>query len=81
MTPSPKEPTILVSGVTLRRSDDERALGLTQRLLGGLTRGAEGCWDPLISWAEDDGIQGALAKLEDADALVLMGGPDVDPRF
>ena len=65
----------------MRRSNDERAFHLTKRLLGGLTRGAEGCWNPVVSWAEEDGVSGALAKLNAAEALVLMGGPDVHPSF
>lgn len=38
-------------------------------------------WDVDFSWGEADGKSGALGKLDHADALVIMGGPDVDPRF
>ncbi len=81
MTIATKRPTLLVSGVALVRSDDLREQALTKRLVNGIMTAAAGLWDVDFSWGESDGTSGALGKLDNADALVLMGGPDVDPQF
>ena len=74
-------PTLLISGVALHRSDDPREAELTLRLLGSIIERAADRWNTVISWGEEDGPRKALHKLSTADALVIMGGPDLSPRF
>ena len=76
-----KRPTLLVSGVAARRSDNQRETGLTRRLIDNVIRSASGNWNVQVSWGEDDGSELAVKKLEGADALVIMGGPDVTPAL
>ena len=81
METSDFRPTLLISGVALHRSDDPREAELTLRLLGSIVERAEARWNTVISWGEEDGPRKALHKLSTADALVIMGGPDLSPRF
>ena len=73
-------PKLLISGVTEFRSPDPRAIALTRRLVGGIMSAAPG-WDTEVSWAVNDGTNGTLEKFARADAVVVMGGPDVSPEY
>lgn len=75
------KPTLLVSAVAFDRGEGPQAIALTERLLGQILKEAEPDWDVVMSWAEEDGVDGALQKLDDADAVIIMGGPDIDPVF
>ena len=71
--------TLLVSGVAAVRSGIPAEAELTQRLVDGVRSAASDSWDVSVSWAEDDGVEGTLGRLPHADAVVIMGGPDVSP--
>ena len=73
-------PKLLMSGVTEFRSPDPRAIALTRRLVGGIMSAAPG-WDTEVSWAVNDGTDGTLERFARADAVVVMGGPDVSPEY
>ncbi len=73
-------PKLLISGVTEFRSPDPRAIALTRRLVGGIMSAADG-WDTEVSWAVNDGTDVTLEKFARADAVVVMGGPDVSPEY
>lgn len=82
MSESPTtRPTLLVSGVAERRSADLRETALTKRLMQGVADVAGQDWHIEVTWGEDDGEAGALYKLEHADAVLVMGGPDISPHF
>lgn len=72
------KPRLLVSGVAAARSADDRETLLTDRLMQGLIARSPD-WEHVVSWGEDDGRVGALGKLRTVDALVIMGGPDLEP--
>lgn len=63
------------------RSDNQREQQLTKRLLSGIKAAAGDCWNVELSWGETDRRAGAISRLSSADALVIMGGPDVSPEF
>ncbi|WP_164996707.1 gamma-glutamyl-gamma-aminobutyrate hydrolase family protein [Actinomyces minihominis] len=65
----------------MRRSDDKRESELTERLLGSIVSRAKGYWNIEVTWGEEDTVDQALLKLSEADALVIMGGPDISPDF
>lgn len=81
MTTKNKRPTLLVSGVAERRSDNERETGLLLRLMSSVIDAGGEQWNVQVSWGQHDGVQPALLKLANADALVVMGGPDVSPEL
>lgn len=74
-------PNLLISGVTERRSDSPRERQLTERLVRGITGVADEEWNTQISWGVAEGKEGALERLAGADAVVIMGGPDVSPIY
>lgn len=63
------------------RSDNPREELLTKRLLSGIKGAAGDCWNVEVSWGETDRRAGAMSRFSNADALVIMGGPDVSPEF
>lgn len=73
-------PHLLISGVSEHRSDDPREKQLARRLLGGINAAAEN-WSTEVSWGVIDGVEGTVERLERADAVVIMGGPDVAPAY
>ncbi|MSS85212.1 gamma-glutamyl-gamma-aminobutyrate hydrolase family protein [Actinomycetaceae bacterium WB03_NA08] len=73
-------PTLLVSGVSENRSANPRETELTRRLVGRVLQVANDSWNVVVSWAEKDGVDGVLAHLDDADAVVVLGGPDIAPE-
>ncbi len=81
MALSSSRPTLLVSGVAERRSDNERETGLTRRLIDSVIRSASRRWNVIVSWGETDGVEISTWKFEKADALLIMGGPDVTPSL
>lgn len=72
---------LLVSGVAMQRTNDPREGRLTRRLYQGIVDAAGPKWRILTSWGEEDGEVGAMRKLKQADAVVIMGGPDISPSF
>ncbi len=74
-------PTLLVSGVAVQRSADLRETVLTELLMERVFEMAGDDWNVVVSWGEVDGAEGTLKKLAQADAVVVMGGPDVSPEF
>lgn len=63
------------------RSEDPREELLTKRLLSSVKTAAGDSWNFDVSWGETDHRSGAMKRLANADALVIMGGPDVTPTF
>lgn len=80
-TTSDYRPTLLISSVAERRSDDMRETMLTKRLINQVASMAAECWEIVVSWGETDGVSGALSKLDRAHAVIVLGGPDVTPEF
>lgn len=74
-----KEATLLVSGVAIQRTADQREARLSNRLLKGVSDAVPRSWTLNYTWGETDGAKGALKKLDSADAVVIMGGPDISP--
>ena len=50
------------------------------RLWDSLLQAAAPNWDVVREWADLDGAEGATVKAREADAIVIMGGEDVDPH-
>lgn len=73
-------PTLLVSGVSPERGN-AREDELTYRLLQSLVSRARNRWEILVSWGEADGVAGVRRKLDQADAVAVMGGPDLSPSW
>ncbi|MDR1808606.1 MAG: gamma-glutamyl-gamma-aminobutyrate hydrolase family protein [Propionibacteriaceae bacterium] len=73
---------LAVVGVASRRPGRDAYQSLLDGLDGSvITRAAQHGWDPLYLYAADLGTAGLLAATENAAAVVLMGGEDVDPRL
>lgn len=81
MSTSDRRPTLLVSGVALHRGGSAREDELTYRLLHSVASRARRAWKVVVSWGEEDGVQGSLGKLNHSDAVVIMGGPDLSPSL
>ncbi len=80
MLTNESRPKLLISGVTEFRSSDPRAIVLTRMLVARIMSAAPG-WDAEVSWAAHDGTDATLEKFARADAVVVMGGPDVSPEY
>jgi putative glutamine amidotransferase len=74
--------TLAVVGTASSRPGQDGFQSLLDGLDGSvLTRAKQHGWEPLYLYAADLGTAGLLAAAEPADAVVLMGGEDVDPRL
>ena len=78
---SPAARTLAVVESTRFRGSDPEYHAYVQVLVGGVLRAAEADGWTVSRLAADSGTDALLAATERADAVVLVGGEDIAPRF
>ncbi|WP_370056848.1 gamma-glutamyl-gamma-aminobutyrate hydrolase family protein [Leifsonia sp. EB41] len=78
---SPAARTLAVVEATRFRGHDPEYHAYVQVLVGGVVRAAEADGWTVSRLAADGGTDALLAATERADAVVIVGGEDIAPRF
>ncbi len=73
--------SLAVVEATRFRGDDPEYHGYVQLLVGAVIAEAQSQGWTVSRLAADDGVDALLARTETADAIVVMGGEDIAPRF
>lgn len=78
---SARRPTLLISNIVPRHEADPLYDAFSSMLWESLTRASTPHWSVMREWAQLDGPEGAAARARRADAILIMGGDDVDPHW
>lgn len=78
---SARRPTLLISNIVPRHEADPLYEAFSSMLWDSLTRASTPHWNVMREWANLDGPEGAVSRARHADAILIMGGDDVDPRW
>lgn len=78
---SARRPTLLISNIVPRHEADPLYEAFSAMLWDSLTRASTPHWNVIREWAQLDGPEGAVSRARHADAILIMGGDDVDPRW
>ena len=76
-----RRPTLVISNVLPERPNDAAYNAHADRMWSSLVGAACTGWNIVREWAQLDGPEGATARARRADAIVIMGGEDLDPHF
>jgi putative glutamine amidotransferase len=78
---SPAARTLAIVEATRFRGHDPEYHAYVQVLVGGVVRAAQADGWTVARLAADGGTEALLASTERADAVVIVGGEDIAPRF
>jgi putative glutamine amidotransferase len=78
---SSHRPTLLISNALPERPGEALYNAHVDRMWASLTAAAAPGWDVVREFAQLDGDRAAVSAARLADAVILMGGEDVDPRY
>lgn len=76
-----RRPTLLISNILPERPGKPAYNAFVGSMWDSLLHAAKGRWDVVREWSQLDGPEGAVARARRADAIVIMGGEDVDPSW
>ncbi len=78
---APRRPTLLISNVLPERPGNPLYNAFVATLWGSLLAAVSPGWNVVREWSQLDGSEGAVSRARNADAIVIMGGEDIDPHF